>query len=303
MSQKYTALLALVLLAACGGNPLEPAPPTPPAPPPVPPVTDIGEEVEEPVSVEVPAIIAQHVRGAAYNAANQQLTINLGSLDGTPIAAEYNRDVPLDLSGYEAYTLQDANTQRKFLALVKTSASGAVTATAVADGGQFGTYFGGGTYYRADTFTLPTSGLASYTGSYVGVLNRGAIVPGGLGGGLDSRQSDRVTGRILINADFNETNLEVNGGVDNRSVVESGFVLENIQLWPATINEDGGFAGQVYNTGGNSIGNFGGLFAGPQASDVAGVLVLRPIQGDAATIEHGVFVLPRCTGPSANNCP
>lgn len=306
MSVKFAAPLALIALVSCSGNPFVPRPPAaaPEPIPEVPPPSEIGEDIpEEEVKPTPPPIVAQHVRAAAYDRDAGTLSINLASLDGSPVSADYGRDPTLDLSGYQAFTLQEANTQRKFLALVKTADSGAATAVAVADGGQFGTYFGGAQYYRVDGFTLPTTGLASYTGSYVGLLNSGPVVPGGPGGDLDPRQSDRVTGRILLNADFNETNLEVTGGIDNRIAVRTATPLDSVSLWNAPITPDGAFAGTVRITGGQSVGNYGGIFAGDDASDVAGALVFRPIPGDSATIEHGVFVLPKCTGPADNRCP
>ncbi|MFN3824431.1 MAG: hypothetical protein ACK4GW_00740 [Pseudorhodobacter sp.] len=306
MSVKFAAPLALIALVSCSGNPFNPAPPAPPPEeiPNVPPPSEIGVDIpKEEIKVSAPPIVAQHLRSAAYDRAAGTLKINLASLDGSPVAADYVRDNTLDLSGYQAFTLQEANTQRKFLALVKTSDSGVVTGATVADGGQFQTYFGGGQYYRVDGFTMPTTGLASYTGSYVGVLNSGEIVPGGVGGDLDARLSDRITGRILLNADFNETNLEVSGGIDNRMAVRTNTPLDSVVLWTAPITSDGAFAGTVRNPSNASVGNYGGIFAGTNASDVAGALVFRPLPGDTATIEHGLFVLPRCTGPADQLCP
>ncbi|MFN3938361.1 MAG: hypothetical protein ACK4KW_12380 [Gemmobacter sp.] len=297
MIRKSVPLLAAIGLSACSGNPINfGTGPVEPAPPP----GEIGEEIVAEELV-VPAILRQNLNGYGGNPGAATITVSLASLDGSPVNATYARDPALDLNGFAAYSVQEATTQRKFVALVQRSASGRSEALVVADGGQFVNYFGGGEYSRNGAFNLPASGLASYGGNYVGVLNFGDSTPGGPGGALDPAQSFRVTGRILINADFND--FAINGGIDNRSIVETATPLDPQFLEVTQINAQGAFAGVTKFDSRTPSGNYGGIFAGPNAGEVAGVVVLRPLRNEALSREHGAFVLPRCAAGSASPCP
>jgi hypothetical protein len=279
---------AAFALAACDGNPFGAGGPTPPTPP-----------SDDP---EIAARLRQNVAGAAFDPATGTLRVDLRSLDGTPVSATYARTPALDTNGFLAYTAQETSSQRLFLALVRRGAAGATEALTVADGGQFANSFGGGTYQRLGAFTMPGSGLASYSGGYVGLLNTGATVPGP-GPGFDPQQSFRVTGEMLLNADFNAGNAAVNGAVRNRQVVETGAALPDVFLWVAEVNPDGRFQGSVRLTPSEIVGDYGGTFGGLGASEVAGVMVFNPIPGERDLREHGAFVLPRCAPGDPPPCP
>lgn len=334
MIRKHAPLLAVLALAACGGNPLQfGGPPAPPEPPP--PVGEPGEDA--PITgVTVPAIVAQHVRSAEYTPGALTMKIDLRTLDGTPLSATYERAAQYDAAGFDAYTIQETRSQRQFLALFRRS--GNATAGVVADGGQFVNYFGGGIFSRGmQSFTLPSPTvplpgqvqtgltpretlLATYTGGYVGLVNAGPDVnhpqdP------FDPRRPFRVTGETMINADFNADNLSINGGVRNRTMLPdpdptadpatnlpAPVPLEDIFFNVTQITADGAFSGIVKFRASalgpeQSIGNYAGVFSGAGATDVAGVTLLRPIRGDSVTKEHGAFALPLCRAGDPSPCP
>lgn len=301
MIRKHVPLLAAFALAACGGNPLNfggttPAPVDP---------GELGEEA--PITgVTVPARVAQHLKKATYTPGAPTMKIDLRTLDGTPLEATYQRAAQFDAAGFEAYTVQETRSQRQFLALFKRGA--AVEAGVVADGGQFVNYFGGGTFARLQPFTLPTpvtplptqtnlnpqpTLLATYAGGYVGLLNWGTPVPHP-GAPFDPVRSHRVEGDVMINADFNADNLSINGGVRNRTIVDTGDPLQDIFFEVTQITADGAFSGIVKFDPQKAIGNYAGVFGGAGAAEVAGVTLLGPIDGDATAREHGAFVLPKC---------
>jgi hypothetical protein len=298
MIRKHAPLLAVLALAACSGNPLQFGGPPAPAPP-------VGEPGEAaPITgVTVPAIVAQQLKTATYTPGAPTIKIDLRTLDGTGLEASYNRAAALDVAGFEAYTIQESRSQRKFLALFRRS--GAVEAGVVADGGQFVNYFGGGTFARLQPFTLPAGGgslLASYSGGYVGLLNFGNPVPGP-GGAFDPAQSFRVQGEALLNADFNAQNLSVNGGVINRTIVETGAPLQDIFFEITQITANGSFSGIVKFDPTKAIGNYAGVFGGAGGTDVAGATILRPIDGDTTAREHGAFALAKCAPGDPLPCP
>lgn len=309
MNNHILPLLAVCAVAACSGNPL----PTGGG-------GGGGGGGVAPPGLEVPEVIRQNLYGATFDAENQTLVVDMRSLDGTPIQLNYVRDPALDAGGYMAFSTQDTTSQRKFVAMFKRTPSGTIQGGTAADGGQFVNYFGGGSYGRLGVFTLPTSGLASYAGEYVGLINTGFATTPGPGGALNPRQSYRVTGRMLLNADFNANNMQVNGGVDQRRIVEAGTMTDaEFQALPANdtgmpanlppiflevtgIESNGTFENVVKLNPQQTVGDYSGMFGGRDASDVAGAMVFRPLSG-TQPIEHGAFVLPRCVGGSPSPCP
>jgi hypothetical protein len=302
MIRKYVPLLAVVGLAACSGNPLNFGGV---APEPPPPVGEVGEDA--PITgIEVPGVIANHLRSATYTPGATTMQIDLRSGDGTPLQANYTRDASLDVAGYDAYTIQETRSQRKFIALFRRS--GAAEAGTVADGGQFINYFGGGTFRQVVPFSLPTPQgpegtlLATYTGGYVGLLNFGPP-QNHPGAPFDPQQPARVEGEIMLNADFNPDNMQVlGGGIRNRRIVDNGAELDDVFFWVTEINPNGAFSGTIRFTPDKTIGNYAGVFGGA-GTDVAGATVLRPIDGDTTTQERGAFALPRCGAGDPSPCP
>jgi hypothetical protein len=70
----------------------------------------------------------------------------------------------------------------------------------------------------------------------------------------------------------------------------------NLVLRENVVDTNGRFVGDVeyYGTPDNTVGNYGGLFGGVDASDVAGVIWVNPVPGNKVIWEHGTFNLPRC---------
>lgn len=313
MIRKFVPLAAALALAACGsGNPLnfggevpEPEPTDP---------KEIGEDA--PITgIQVPEVIAQHLKKAAYSPGAPTMTIDLRTLDGTPLQATYQRATQFDTVGFDAYTVQETRSQRQFLALFKRG--NAVEAGVVGDGGQFVNYFAGATFSRLQPFTLPSpvtppstgtnlepqpTLLATYTGGYIGLVNWGEA-QGDPDDPFVPRRAYRVTGEAMLNADFNADNLSVNGGVRNRQIEETGEALQDIFFWVTQITPDGAFSGVIKFDPSKIIGNYAGVFGGTGASEVAGATILRPIEGDAIAREHGAFVLPKCAPGDAPPCP
>ena len=294
--------MALLVLAACDGNPFTGVPPVDPG---------------APVGL-VPDLVAQNVNSASYNPGEATIQINMSSQDASALTATYDRNVAFDVAGYQAYTYQESTSNRYVVALVREV--GSVKGLIAVEGGQFANYHGGGDFVRADVFSLPASGVAgsfNYSGSYVGLMNIGTPVPGP-GGDLDPTRAYRTTGRALITADFTE--MTISGGVDNRRIVdpmvdENGVVdptldpkLESIALFETGITANGTFEGKVHlpsganpDTGSVPVGDYAGIFAGLNASEVAVLLVFNP--GPPNVVEHGLIVLGNCEDVGGPACP
>ena len=182
-------------------------------------------------------------------------------------------------------------------------------AVLVLTGPQFGTYFGGAAYTRTGTFDPPTvtatTGLASYAGRYVGLLNgagdNGDLLPPNPAVPADLRpaQAAEITGVILINADFGDNTL--NGAITSRQIPDNlAIIPENIELAPTAIAADGTFTGNVVQSG-NNRGTYGGIFGGANAGAVAGGLFVEDhISQLSDEEEFGIFVLVQCGQPGAD---
>jgi hypothetical protein len=296
MAISKTALLAVVLLAACSGNPIDNG------------GTGGGGETDLPI----PVSLARNVTAAAYDADKETLQLQLSGLDTTPITATYTRIPKLDVPGYQAFKVQEDALDRMFIALAAESQDGSVRAVTAADGGQFNRYFGGGYYERDGGFDRPTigtgpaAGQVSYAGDYAGVTNVGAPgnpdvipVPPGTNPSVIPDQPARTSGDIFLNVNFAE-NL-VNGSIFNRVIVDGGFRLANVVLLPTDIATDGTFLGTAEGQipeEDEVAGTFGGIFGGTDSAAVAGVVSLTKFEDDFEDEEeHGVFVLTQCGLP------
>jgi hypothetical protein len=230
---------------------------------------------------------------------------------------------------YLAYEFQETALTRSYLAYVATNARGTLQAVASADGGQFNERNGGGAWFRVTAYTRPDvptgttgtpgpeTGTFSYIGSYAGVFVPGPSEPGNpRPPSLRPGEPWGVSGTIQINAQFEATGTGevVEGGIVNRrlidrdgneiaAIVVDGNVigddeplLRDLVLRETEIDSTGQFLGTVEFAGepGNGVGDFGGAFGGTGASDVAGVLLINPIEGESGIWEFGAFNLPRC---------
>ncbi|RLL65328.1 thymidylate synthase [Sinirhodobacter hankyongi] len=264
-------------------------------------------------AADIPADLRVNVNAIAYDPAAQTLNVQIASLDSTPTTVQYRRTAALDVAGYQAYSVQEDALDRLFIALAAQSPDGSVSATTVADGGQFNKYFAGGVYTRKGAFerpeigTGPGAGQVSYAGNYAGLLNGGisqgdptsVLLPTepGTDPSLLPSQSARVSGNIFLNANFADNS--VNGSIYNRMVVDTNTALSNVILVATDITENGTFEGSAEDSDKNQIGAYGGAFGGRGANSVAGLVHLTEVIRDVDDEqEHGVFVLSRCGGPN-----
>ncbi|MBE0413275.1 thymidylate synthase, partial [Yoonia sp.] len=182
--------------------------------------------------------------GVTFNAAAETLLVTVRSLDGDTVATAYARNNTYDQDGYIAFTQQDDALDRFFTGMAATSADGTSQAVVVMDGGQFNRYFGGVNYAQIGTYTAPTSGLASYAGDYVGLLNVGTrtgTLSSGASNNILPYRSGQVTGDIFLNVDFADN--KVNGAIYNRVDVDSvGINVDTVFLPATALNADGSFA-------------------------------------------------------------
>lgn len=255
---------------------------------------------------DVPDALKKNISAASYNPDTGRLVLRLEGLDGGPQDLVYTRTPALDVDGYQAFTHQDDPLDRHFTALVAQSSDGSVTAGAVADGGQFNRYFGGGFYQRSGNFDAPreSGGQVSYAGSYAGVTNLDSPgdqllpLPAGVDPALVPDQSARTQGSIFLDVSFEDN--AVNGAVYDRTLVDYGIDLPSLVLVRGTISDEGTFLGNVEFDGsvGNGIGTYGGIFGGRDAHSVGGTLVLTDVDNTihswTGDEEIGVFVLTQC---------
>lgn len=288
MKNPIVALAAATMLSACGGsNPFVPEDPETPV---------------EPAPV-IPAELAGDVDSISYDAATQTLVVRGQTLDDTPFEAVYRRRPALDRQGYEAYSAQESSLGRHHTAYV--GERDGTRAGIVQAGGQFGHVFGGSYYERDGVFDRPditqAGGIVHYAGSYVGLLNGpgdgGDLLPvaPGTPPEVQPRQAAEVLGTIFIAADFADNSAD--GIIYDRSAPDFPLtVLADVELAPAEIAADGSFSGPAQQDSGSStVGSWGGIFGGADASAVAGTVhVSDHIEGFDNVEEYGLFVLARC---------
>ena len=295
ISRSGFSLLAALVLSACGG-----------ASPFLAGATSTTTAGGTTTTTTIPATLSVNLNSSDLDltdTANPVLSINISGLDGTGATNTFVRAAALDVTNtggdnYLAYTLQSVSNRRQYLALF---ASGtAVTAGVVATEAEFNSQFGGGTYARIDSFSIPTTGEAEYTGTYAGLITHSP----------DGGTTDRAaitSGTIELNVDFSEPNIE--GGVTGRTITDSvsagsyfgGTSTLSDLVLKVTKPTDGVFAGDVF-IGVEDVGAYGGVLGGVDASEVAGVLVFNPFPADTETFEYGTFVLP-CTARTGSTCP
>ncbi len=270
------------------------------------PVVDEDAE-EEPVSeAGIPESVGNNLETATYRPGGNFLSVQITSLDSTPVNAIYERNTALDVPGYRAFSQQEDPLDRIFIGMAQQSADGATTGVLVMDGGQFNKFFGGVYYeqtgaYSAHTPSQRNNGLVSYAGNYVGLLNIDAprpnealTVPGGIDPSLVPGQPSRVTGQVFINADFADNT--VNGAIYDRQIVDYGnFDLADVALIVTEIDENGRFTGDVEDPAQDVIGSWAGTFGGVQASGIAGGISIEEFMDEVENeAEFGLFVLNKC---------
>jgi hypothetical protein len=262
-------------------------------------VVDLGGDVDP--TDETPLIAGGaavgDVEGLTYDGTNLTVTV---ALDADTETATYA--TAGTVGTYNRFTQQDEPTDRAFTAFAKTSDDGSITAVAVSDGGQFNRFFGGARVVQ-NSYTAPTTGLVSYGGDYVGLLNFGPPAAGAPAiPGVQPIQSSEVTGTVFLNADFNSAG-KVNGSIYNRENITASAALPDIILTAADINADGTFTNSVELNDADltNVGSYAGVFGGTNGSAIGGVIDLNAgfLGVDVGTgfeNEYGIFVLNQCPG-------
>lgn len=312
MGAYRAALAALLVLAACGGNPFvaETTDPTVPVDP------DTGEEIAEATGNGV--LLYDETRGNVNSveyatATGGPIKLNMSAEDAANLNQSYTRNAALDVAGYKAYTHQETGSNRMVVALVSDTLDSARAVVAV-DGGQFANSHGGGMYSRAEAFTKPSSPAGAqarfnYSGSYVGLLNFGPATPGGPGGELNPTQAYRTTGKVLVTADFED--MLISGGIVDRRIVDTGTRLASQMMEEGTIDAAGNFTGNMKRNDVNATtgvitqtesGTYSGIFAGDNAEEIAALYVFKPIQGEDIAQERGIFVSDNCLTTAGPSC-
>ena len=313
-----TSVMALLLLAACDGNPFTGDP-----------GTGGGDSGGDGGTDLVPAEVSRDMNAMSYSTG--VLKIDMQGVTSSAKLATFTRAPGLDVAsgtnnpGYEAYYYHETGLTRSYLAYVAKNERGNLIAVSSADGGQFNEHNGGGRFIQVTAYTAPTTGdgpeegLFSYAGSYVGVF-----APGDFADGSDTRPPELrpvepyiTTGTAQINGDFAHGAVE-GGIVDRQLFTQDGTqvtsltiddgdptttdttidttTLQSLVLRETTIDDQGFFLGNVefFGAPGTGVGDYAGAFGGNGATDVAGVLWLNPISGENGIWEYGAFNLPRC---------
>ena len=290
MKPIWLGLAAVAVVSACGGgNP--------------------WLDDDEPPATTIPKELLGDLESFDYDPVAQTLIVRGISLDNTPFATTYTRKPGLDVPGYEGYSTQSGSLDRHSTAYVREI--NGTRAAIVVTGGQFRHYFGGSHYSRSGAYSPPTvgpnSGIVTYAGNYVGLLNMagdgGDLLAVNPGTPNDVRpvQAAEVTGKVLINADFAD-NI-VNGVVYGRVIPSNTSIdlsQQSIDLAPTSIEADGTFTGDAERSL-VPVGTYGGLFGGKDATEVAGTLfVTDHITGLNQIEEYGLFVLSQCGTANAD---
>lgn len=270
MKKLISVALVTAVLTACGESPSS--------------STDADTPVDN-VPVSKATIAVGDMGVASYDDANGTLVVQI-SLDG---------DSPLQpyiaagaLNGYSRFTQQDDALDRKFTAFAGEADDGSIQAVVAMDGGQFNKFFGGAAITQ-NTYTAPTTGLASYAGAYVGLTNigPGLNIPVGADDSLTPFDTTPVTGTVFLNADFAGNN--VNGAIYDRVFDPEGLAI-NLQDTVLTVTDfaaDGSFDGTAQLPDQVGTGTYTGAFGGTGASHIAGIISLESNFLDKATDSNG----------------
>ncbi|MFD1344340.1 hypothetical protein [Litorisediminicola beolgyonensis] len=259
---------------------------------------------------------------------NPILVVEGLTLDGGGAETVYVRRTDLDQSGFLAFAIQDDPLDRYVRGYIDADNNGGtVTAGVAVSGAQFNRYFRGATVTRTDDYDPPAAtdatGLVTYTGNYVGVLNiegtdsellpvidaADEIIPGTV--------VLTTTGKVFLNADF--ADLAINGSVYDREAVEIGLSLPSYALILGRIDDEGNFGGtmefsndqtvdayEALDQTEGGVGQYAGIIGGEDGAAIAGALTIDSIDGGDDILgftneeEIGVFTLEKCGTDGAN---
>ena len=144
---------------------------------------------------------------------------------------------------------------------------------------------------RLETPNLPTSGTASFSGDYSGVVFENDDE--------DSVWHDIITGDATLDANFSDST--VSGSIINRDSDETGD-RDNVTLSVSSIS-NGAFSGTASGGGGGSPngiyvvsdGTYEGMFTGADASEVIGSINIPMTSDEYSGFEMGIFIAEEVT--------
>lgn len=322
MKRFWLGVAAMALLSACGASDVFPLAPD----------LDGGTQddggdtsgdgnivIDDTVQIAAPADIANEIDSVTFNPGDGStpptLSIGGAGFDVAGAPAEYVRKPGLDVPGFQAFTSQVDGDSRHYLAFV--SEEDGIVAMA-AGSGQFAQFLAGANFTRTGTYSeplassVPDLGSVTYTGTYVGILNRAGdqgdlLPPTGTSG--NPVQIAEITGTTIVQADFSgDGGKNVIGGIFDRTVVDpiidtdgdgtpdANAPVENLNFEITGLNEDGTFSGTVIKDDFTAVGGYAGAFAGQEATAVGGALKVNnhiDQLTDAPTTEYGAFTATR----------
>ena len=327
MIRNHAPLLAALVLAACGGNPLN-FPGT--APPPPDPDELPGTTTPSPTG-PITRREARNDQGDgyaesfAYDAATDRFSVDNLGFDG---ANSYTREAAVGSLGpfrvYEsARVFADSVTgapinQFQHRALLGVSRSGDTEFAVVRTGAYVGYGFGGFTYQRNGAVTLPTTGQATFAGDYAGLRDfKGA-------GGIEYTR-----GTMTMDIDFEDFNdgNAVKGAVTNRRLydingtdITAGYIAAlnakesttatelpvlRFVVGPGVMDANGEIKGGINSfiaPTGKALeefetGKYYAVLSGTNPDEVAGIIVVESedarFDGSVTARETGGFILYR----------
>ena len=302
MSAVRFSLMALVLVAACDGNPFvaAPAAPTDPTTPDgggihgveLPPGTtdptassDITRQEAQDTDRTSPTYGNGYVSSYSYNAANDTFNVDGLAFDGGNV---YQRGTAVgSINGYAVYQADDIYNddvtgypinQFSHRAIYGVSTTGK-TAFAIVRTGAYVPYgFGGFIYQRNGKVTLPTSGQAHFAGDYAGL--RDFSGKGGM---------EYTDGKMTVDIDFNDfdTGSGVKGYVTGRHIYDmngADITMDYLAAMNLNLNPDSPLTALptlVFAVGPGAI-DANGEISGQVGSNYAS-------GGALATLESGVY--------------
>lgn len=312
MNKFIFAAMALAGLAACDAVAVidDTAPPVT-APP-----------IEEPAPPPVPTAIAGTLVSVDYQPDADTARISFLVLDGSDVLQQLQRQPDFDVTGggtvfgnravlgtvdYRAFTQQEGPNGRFVTMLVGRSPDNSLQATLASDGGRLGYFFAGADYRQLGDYTKPATGLATYRGTYAGLLNikiqdSYVNVDTNLPQIAQAARPTRTVGDAVLYADFADNAVE--GLIFNRVEEQGLYPLKDVILRNTRVDETGSFTGDAQqrdaadNPELQTIGAYGGVFGGTQAGSVAGGMNISDFEPDDPLLEeNGIFILT-CEAPN-----
>ena len=226
------------------------------------------------------------VLAVTYDAGTDTLSITGTPFDETPLAATYVR-APADVNGIPTY-MNDENPFNTYTAYYTESAGGEIAVGATGIDGYQDYGYGGTFVLLSDPASLPSTGLAEFTGAVAGLVAY-----------LGSGSLDTSTGDILMQVDF--TDNRIKGFVTSRTFSGGlGTTPTSLVLNDTTI-VGGSFEGTVNSyTGPDEIetGTYSGYFAGGSGDYIGGTYeAINPDYAtDVTSRDTGVFIATSCGG-------